>query len=356
MKVKTVKQVYIRAYTPYQNNDNLKGLLNPGFEVDVIEEVSGQNIDGNSIWYKDKNGDYYWSGAFDTFPGVDKEIPLESHNYNMTFRNLLPKYRNSRGRGVRIALLDTGILKNHIVLSSRKIIEKNFLPGIGDSDVDGHGTACASLINGYAKNSPVFCGTAPEAELISCKVAENRNAFSPEAVIKALEFIRQEGDIDIVNMSFQVAGKQYEQKIGNLLSAFSNSTLFIAAARNNDKLFKDYMAFPASHNAVIAVGQVTPAELKKNMNLGKNIHPGVSYLMEYMHYLTAGIESTGDMEQPFGSSYSTALVSGISALIVSEFKSRGVVAVREDVKSKLTAMSFDLTPMDLNKELKLFSL
>jgi hypothetical protein len=100
IKVKSNKKVNIRAFEPYQRSNNLKGELNAGFEIEV-EEVEGQYIEegegldkiASSKWYKDKNGDYYWSGGFEQNNLLDSEKNVKSKtthvNTNTNFSNIL---------------------------------------------------------------------------------------------------------------------------------------------------------------------------------------------------------------------------------------------------------------------------
>jgi len=51
------------------------------------------------------------------------------------------------GQGVKIAVLDTGIERNHPAFAGITILEKDF-SGDGDGDRNGHGTHCAGTIFG----------------------------------------------------------------------------------------------------------------------------------------------------------------------------------------------------------------
>jgi subtilisin family serine protease len=79
-------------------------------------------------------------------------------------------HRVSRGRGVRIALIDTGLASDHPDLAGRIDVERNFV----DSDarrfqLDRHGTAIAGVIAANADNGVGIAGVAPEARLLALK-------------------------------------------------------------------------------------------------------------------------------------------------------------------------------------------
>jgi subtilase family protein len=76
----------------------------------------------------------------------------------------------SRGRGVRIALIDTGLASDHPELRGRIEVQRNFV----DDDarrfqLDRHGTAIAGVIAANAGNGQGISGIAPEARLLALK-------------------------------------------------------------------------------------------------------------------------------------------------------------------------------------------
>jgi subtilase family protein len=76
----------------------------------------------------------------------------------------------SRGRGVRIALIDTGLASDHPDLAGRIDVQRNFV----DADakrfqLDRHGTAIAGVIAANADNGVGISGVAPEARLLALK-------------------------------------------------------------------------------------------------------------------------------------------------------------------------------------------
>jgi Subtilase family len=79
-------------------------------------------------------------------------------------------HRVSRGRGVRIALIDTGLASDHPDLLGRVDLMRNFV----DTDakrfqLDRHGTAIAGVIAADADNGVGIAGVAPEARLLALK-------------------------------------------------------------------------------------------------------------------------------------------------------------------------------------------
>lgn len=79
-------------------------------------------------------------------------------------------HRWSRGHGVRIALIDTGLDSAHPDLKGRVDLERNFVDGDARRfQLDRHGTAIAGVIAANADNGVGIVGIAPEARLLALK-------------------------------------------------------------------------------------------------------------------------------------------------------------------------------------------
>jgi len=97
----------------------------------------------------------------------DPYAGVQSGNTRM---DIAQAHRVSRGRGVRIALIDTGLATDHPDLRGRVDAQRNFV----DADarrfqLDRHGTAIAGVIAADADNGVGIAGIAPEARLLALK-------------------------------------------------------------------------------------------------------------------------------------------------------------------------------------------
>ena len=98
---------------------------------------------------------------------ADPYAAVQSGNERM---NISQAHRMSRGRGVRIALIDTGLASDHPDLHGRVDAQRNFV----DTDarqfqLDRHGTAIAGVIAANADNGVGIAGIAPESRLLALK-------------------------------------------------------------------------------------------------------------------------------------------------------------------------------------------
>ena len=126
--------------------------------------------------------------------------------------------RQLRGTGVGVAIIDSGVRSSHpdfqggSLLGSGRLL--NVLNGISGSplsgvDDNGHGTFVAGIIGGRGWGVPgvtagSYVGTAPDANLISIKVANSTGMAHVSDVIGAIEWVsknRKAYNIRVLNLS-----------------------------------------------------------------------------------------------------------------------------------------------------------
>jgi subtilisin family serine protease len=159
------------------------------------------------------------------------------------------------GKGVTVAVLDTGIDKTHPDLATQVIGEKNFTseqPG----DFVGHGTHVASTIAGTAAASAgKYKGVAPDAKLYDVKVCE-LDGCADSALLAGMEFAATQVKAKVVNFSI---GGQDTPEIDPLEEAVNRltaqtGTLFVIAAGNDGA--DGTIESPGSADAALTVGAV----------------------------------------------------------------------------------------------------
>jgi serine protease AprX len=130
------------------------------------------------------------------------------------------------GRGVDVAVIDSGIAPVDGFSTPGKVVygPDLTLEGTGtmkNLDTYGHGTAMASIIAGrdsgvtgpYAGNSTNFDGVAPDARVVSIKVADALGHTDVSQAIAAIDWVTEHAhdngfNIRVVNMSFGTDGTQ----------------------------------------------------------------------------------------------------------------------------------------------------
>jgi subtilisin family serine protease len=79
-------------------------------------------------------------------------------------------HRFSRGRGVRVAVIDTGLGDGHPELAGRVVEARDFVgAGRADAHAEAHALAVAGLIAASADNGEGIVGVAPEADIVAMR-------------------------------------------------------------------------------------------------------------------------------------------------------------------------------------------
>ena len=158
-------------------------------------------------------------------------------------------HRHATGRGVRVAVIDSGIAIAHPDLRGQVLTARNFVDA-GDMPAEAHGTQVAGVIAARAGNGVGMAGVAPDARLLGLRACwQNGGAAatcSSFTLARALQFAI-DARPQVVNLS--LAGPR-DPLLGRLLDvALQRGLVVVAAAAHADD-------FPASHAGVLAVSGV----------------------------------------------------------------------------------------------------
>ncbi|GHJ41661.1 S8 family serine peptidase [Streptomyces sp. TS71-3] len=136
------------------------------------------------------------------------------------------------GKGVRIAVLDTGIDTGHQDVGPKVVAEKNFTPEADAKDHNGHGTHVASTAAGTgAESAGRYRGVAPGAELINGKVLDDGGSGLESEIIEGMEWAVEQG-ADVVNMSLGSSDTLGPDPVEDAVNRLSDQALFVIAAGN----------------------------------------------------------------------------------------------------------------------------
>ncbi|MFF2327765.1 MULTISPECIES: S8 family serine peptidase [unclassified Streptomyces] len=161
------------------------------------------------------------------------------------------------GKGVKIAVLDTGVDATHPDLQGQVIDAKNFTASPDTKDRYGHGTHVSSIAAGTgAKSGGKFKGVAPDAKLIEGKVLDDDGFGDDAGILAGMEWAVAQG-ADIINLSLG-GGDTPEidplEAAVNKLSADKGVLFAIAAGNEGDA--PGTVGSPGSAEAALTVGAV----------------------------------------------------------------------------------------------------
>ncbi|MEV0428206.1 S8 family serine peptidase [Micromonospora sp. NPDC050495] len=161
------------------------------------------------------------------------------------------------GKGVTVAVLDTGYDTGHPDLAGRVTEAKNFTWAPGVQDGNGHGTHVSSTIAGSgAASAGRFTGVAPDVSLIEGKVLDDGGSGYFDWILAGMDWAVAQG-ADVVSMSLgstATDGTDVLSAAVNRLSAQSDS-LFVVAAGNEGAAYT--VGAPGAADAALTVGSVT---------------------------------------------------------------------------------------------------
>jgi subtilisin family serine protease len=159
----------------------------------------------------------------------------------------------SKGKEIKIGIIDTGIDKNHPDLKDNVKGGYNFLELDDTDDIlddNGHGTHVAGVIAALANQTGII-GVSPEASLYGVKCMDSEGIGEDYNIVKGINWC-VENKMDIINMSFGDVETSKAEKDA-LDNAIENGVVLVAAAGNSG-VGKDTIDYPAKHDDVIAVG------------------------------------------------------------------------------------------------------
>ncbi|MEU0877086.1 S8 family peptidase [Lentzea sp. NPDC005914] len=161
------------------------------------------------------------------------------------------------GKGVTVAVLDTGVDNTHPDLKDREIGERNFTSSPDAGDHYGHGTHVASIIAGTAaKSGGKYHGVAPGASILDVKVLGDNGSGQDSGIIAGMEWAVEQG-AQIINMSlggYDTPEIEPLEEAVNRLSA-EKGTLFVIAAGNSGPNAST-IGSPGTADAALTVGAV----------------------------------------------------------------------------------------------------
>jgi major intracellular serine protease len=215
---------------------------------------------------------------------------------------------NTRGEGVRVAVIDLGVNDDQNDLRGRISQRFSFIGNdpadVRDESNGRHGTKSAGLIG--ASGASTVYGIAPECELIVIKAGDS--AFETPNILKAVKKAIELG-AQIISMSIG-SPDQIEGLEEIFLSQKDNPTLFFAATgnRGNEDIF-----YPGGYDGCFSVGAYSIQNNSRIIYQHNNKNDAIKFLSPGMDILTCS--DTTAPAKYHQSSAATAFASGMMALV-----------------------------------------
>lgn len=259
-----------------------------------------------------------------------------------------------------VAILDSGIKDDHPDLKNRIWVNEKEIPdnGIDDDDngyIDdykgwdfayedntptdgfGHGTNIASVIGCSTNNAIGFAGVNQKCKLMNCKNLSSNNNGEYIWWSQSIKYAVDNG-ANIINMS--EGGSDYSKTLKTAIDYAIEKNILICAAMMNKGDDQDY--YPASIKGVFAIGATDTDDtrcLRFTWGGGSCWGKHISVVAPGNKIYGLDYENVNNYESMWsGTSQSTAIVSGIASLLLSQKPSR----TAEELKGIITSTAKDL--------------
>ena len=281
---------------------------------------------------------FAWDGDFFSAPLRYLQILVPSdpyYTYQWGLRpypygsDLSPARSVTMGRGVTVAVVDTGIRRDLDDLAQTRFVPGwNTLTNSANTlDRNGHGTHVAGTIAQSTDNGRGCAGIAPQVSLMPVQALGADGAGSNFSIAAGITWAVEHG-AKVLNLSLGGASSRVLQEA--VRSAALKGTVLVAASGNAGV---QGISYPAAYAEVISVGastkegtRATFSQYGPALNL---VAPGVNILQQTFSRRTG---------QPgyfyfSGTSMATPHVAGTAALLLGLNSSLSITAIRQVLKS-----------------------
>ncbi|PKW06700.1 type VII secretion-associated serine protease mycosin [Streptomyces sp. 1222.5] len=250
---------------------------------------------------------------------------IRAQQWALSALHLTEAWQTTKGRGVTVAVLDTGVEADHPDLAGNVLPTKDMIgfgAGPGDRDWARHGTAMAGIIAGHGHgpgDTDGVMGVAPEAKILPVRVIledgdsarTKARTTRGNALAEGIRWAADHG-ADVINLSLGDDSDSAHPEPGEdeaVQYALKKGVVVVASAGNGGAK-GDHVSYPAAYPGVIAATAVdrygTRASFSTRRWYAAVSAPGVGVVIadpDHKYY------------EGWGTSAASAFVSGVAALV-----------------------------------------
>nr|WP_321406499.1 N-acetylmuramoyl-L-alanine amidase [uncultured Carboxylicivirga sp.] len=357
-EVKTTSRLNIRAGKP-----TTKAPVHRTVDANTIltythYTLDGESVNGNSKWYKDEEGNYYWSGCvrnkkdeelldldskslskelvttisespyyFKDFVNDDQNTLIRNFDLNQLL-DVDEAIKRNDGDGVNVGIMDHPFEDIFEIFSDRV---ESILNG---GDVQSfHGIQMASIIGAKYTSNPEYKSICSKCKLISLPVViEGRK--DPQFFIDVIDKILSQfepGNI-IINASLSVKKDDISLLESHFLKLSEKYIVIASAGQDNELLNDNEIQWPARLDNVLSVGSISKSFFEANPNPSFNSR--LDILLPENRYPAFNYKVNPKYKSVAGDSSATAIITGLSTLLTNKYGNIGKSRLLELIKEQ----------------------
>lgn len=313
----------------FNDKSNIITTVSDGLVLDLEEY---HNVPNPSLgkWYTDNKGQFYSELGLqplaDTLKIKDQLFDISKYWWLNDFKIKELWDKGLTGKGIKIAVLDTGISLPHPDLNITPSTNCNDITDsetyYRDIDKDAHGTHCTGIIKS-SNNGFGITGIAYDSDVFICKISKDIDVNSG-LIDDDISYVEMgikwaiERNVDIISIS-KGFYSDYKKIQPIIKDAFENKNiLFVCAGGNNigTKIYSEIF-YPAFYDECLSVGaidqerKISPTSITSGRL--KLLAPGIDIL---------STSSNNGYKKLSGSSQATPFIAGVAALTIQYLKEK----------------------------------
>lgn len=213
------------------------------------------------------------------------------------------------GRGVRIAIIDSGIYADHEDLASSNILQGvNVIDRSAQTnDTSGHGTFIAAMLASSKDNGSGIAGMVDRSSIVPLKCFASGRQTDARYIVSAIYMAVDEYNCDIINLSLGIAEDVPALRQATKY-AIDRGVIIVASAGNTGGTA---LMYPAAYDNVVGVGSVNQSDSKSSFSQRND---SVYVVAPGEDIYSAGINSSTSYVQGSGTSFSSVHITALAAV------------------------------------------